>query len=380
MMSKEIGKKGIDLLFKLYDENKEDAIINHHTKGLVIDFIGGEPLMNVEVMEYLTQYFIDECIKRDHIWLTNTRFSIASNGMLYFTPEVQAYLNKYKAFISMNITIDGPKELHDSCRKDYNNNGSFDTVFKAWLDLRKHTDAVRTKITIAPENLPYLDTIFKFFIDNDCDEIYANPVFEHKWAIEEAKLYYNKLIILADYLLQHNAYNNLFDEKIGSPLLSTENNNWCGGTGAMLAFDPDGIAYPCIRYMPTSLGTDQPSICVGNVEGVYNTESTIQLKKQLDAVTRRSQSTDECFNCHIASGCAWCSGWNYQETGSYNKRSTNICWMHRARTLANVYYWNHYYTQNKIDKKFILYLDRNIATNIIDNEEYDKLLSLSMRR
>lgn len=54
--------------------------------------------------------------------------------------------------------------------------------------------------------------------------------------------------------------------------------------------------------------------------------------------------------------------------------------MHRARVLANVYYWNMYYIKNNIDKKFILNEDRNIAINIIDDKEYDKLLLLSMRR
>ena len=83
-MTKEVAKAGIDLLFKMYDENKEDAFINHHTKGLVIEFIGGEPFMNIEVMDYITSYFIDTCIQKDHLWLTNTKFSISSNGMLYF--------------------------------------------------------------------------------------------------------------------------------------------------------------------------------------------------------------------------------------------------------------------------------------------------------
>ena len=55
MMSKETAKKIIDLLFKLYDEDNDDMVINHHTKGLVLDFIGGEPFMNVETIEYATK-------------------------------------------------------------------------------------------------------------------------------------------------------------------------------------------------------------------------------------------------------------------------------------------------------------------------------------
>ncbi|MFR7743876.1 MAG: hypothetical protein ACLU3I_11740 [Acutalibacteraceae bacterium] len=61
---------------------------------------------------------------------------------------------------------------------------------------------------------------------------------------------------------------------------------------------------------------------------------------EMAAVTRRSQSTDECFACQIASGCSWCSAYNYQCTGTPDKRVTYICPMHKARVLANAYYWN----------------------------------------
>ena len=130
-MPKDIAKKGVDLIFKMYDENKPDAFINHHTHGIILSFIGGEPFMNVEVMDFITDYFIQQCVKREHEWLTNFRISISSNGILYFNKEVQDFLKKYNNFISMNITVDGPKEIHDACRVDYNGNGSFDKAIAA---------------------------------------------------------------------------------------------------------------------------------------------------------------------------------------------------------------------------------------------------------
>ena len=59
MMTMDTAKQVIDLLFKMYDENQEDGFINHHTKGIILDFIGGEPLMNIETINYASQYFID---------------------------------------------------------------------------------------------------------------------------------------------------------------------------------------------------------------------------------------------------------------------------------------------------------------------------------
>jgi hypothetical protein len=54
--------------------------------------------------------------------------------------------------------------------------------------------------------------------------------------------------------------------------------------------------------------------------------------------------------------------------------------MHRAETLANVYYWNKYYIKNQINNKMPLYLSRDIARHLISDEEYDALLNLSMNR
>ena len=379
MMSKEVIKQGIDLLFRMYDEDKENAVINHHTKGIILDFIGGEPLMNVPVMSYGTEYFIEQCIERQHIWLTNFRVSISSNGILYFEKEFQDYLNKFGQFISLNITIDGPKQLHDSCRVDYDGNGSFDRVLAAFEDYTKRYYNIPTKVTIAPENLPYLNEIIDFFLEHNCTVINANPIYEHKWTIEESQVYYQQLKLLADKLLNNpQITSSLFNEQFGIPKLSTDNSNWCGGTGAMLAFDYQGLAYPCLRYMSSSLGEDREPIIIGNTQNIYITNKDKQTYEQLKQITRRSQSTDECFNCSIATGCSWCSAWNYQEFGTCNKRSTNICWMHRARSLANTYYYNTYYIINKSEKRMPVYLERDIANKIISDEEYDTLLRLSL--
>ena len=308
-MSKKTAEEIVDLLFKLYDEDKEGAVINHHTHGIILDFIGGEPFMNVDVIESTIEYFLDKCYNLDHEWLTNFRASISSNGILYFDPKVQHCLQKYGDFISLNITIDGPKEVHDLCRLDYNGNGSFDRAIAAWDHWLKNRGIkqVNTKVTISPENLDQMETIFDFFLDRGCLEVNANPIFEHKWTVEEAQRYYKILIHLADKLLTvDNAHSSLFSIYKASPLLSTDTNNWCGGTALMLAFDPDGKAYPCLRYMESSLGSERPPIIIGDTKGIYNTPETIALYEDMRKVTRQSQSTEECLNCPVASGCAWC--------------------------------------------------------------------------
>ena len=381
-MTKETAKKAVDLLFQMYEEDRPEAFINKTTHGIILDFIGGEPLMNVPVMDFIVEYFINKCIEADHEWLTHFRISFATNGILYFEKEVQDFIKKYHNFLSLTVSIDGPKEIHDACRKDYNDEGSFDRASKALQHYNENyniTAGKNTKVTIAPENLENLNTIIDYFSNRGIEVIYANPIYEAKWTVEQAKIYYKELIKLADKILENSKIScSRFDEYFYRPHYISDNSNWCGGDGSMLAFDPDGIAYPCLRYMESSLGNSQPPLIIGNVEeGIYNNEDSLKLKKELNSITRRSQSTDECFHCPIAAGCAWCTAWNYQEQGSFNKRSTNICWMHRAEAIANVYYWNKKYQKEGREKRFPFYLEQKYALEIISEEEYDDLLKSS---
>lgn len=385
MMTKQVAREGIDLMFKMYEEDKPDTFINKTTKAIILDFIGGEPLLNMEVIDYATEYFLKRCIEEDHPWTCFWRANITSNGTLFFRKDVQDYFKKFWNLISFSVTVDGPKEIHDRCRVDHDGNGSFDMASKAekaYADMFKVAQR-STKVTIAPENLEDINKVVDYFIENEIYDIRANCAFEPKWTIEHAKVFYRELKTMAKKMLAFELahpdipiWNSLFDEVLFVPMLESDNRNYCGGTGDMLAFDPDGIAYPCLRYMPSSLGDSVKPIVVGNTKEIYTKEYE-SLYKDLGAITRRSQSTDECFDCPVARGCAYCSAWNYQENGSPNIRSINICWMHRARALANVFYWNTKYRMRGRERRLPLYLPKNLALQIIDNNEYDNLLKLT---
>jgi sulfatase maturation enzyme AslB (radical SAM superfamily) len=90
-------------------------------QGIAWDFIGGEPLMEIELIEQIVDYLFEQMIKMNHPWLYKSRISMGSNGILYDTPKVQKFFQRYYSFISFCISIDGNKELHDSCRIDLNN-------------------------------------------------------------------------------------------------------------------------------------------------------------------------------------------------------------------------------------------------------------------
>ena len=145
----------------------------------------------------------------------------------------------------------------------------------------------------------------------------------------------------------------------------------------MIACDWKGDIYPCIRYMESSLGDDQPPVKIGSVyDGVMVTDQQRDCVNCLRSITRRSQSTDECFNCPIAEGCSWCTALNYQLFGTANKRATYICVMHKARALANAYHWNKGFRAIGQPKRQKIYVPEEWALEIITPEEWAFLRKL----
>ena len=159
----------------------------------------------------------------------------------------------------------------------------------------------------------------------------------------------------------------------GKPQSKEDNENWCGGLGLMIAIDYKGDIYPCMRYMEASANSEFPPFIIGNLEsGINKKEEHCKNINCMNCVTRRSQSTDECFNCPISTGCGWCSAYNYEKFGTVNKRATFICCMHKARILANVYHWR------RMGLDYPMNCPKDWAIPIIGEEEFEKLNNMEV--
>lgn len=338
-MSTDTAERFIDYILGDTEIGNDPYINPSESEGVVLDFIGGEPFLEVDLMQHIADYFIEKVFFLHHRWATRFMFSISSNGLLYFDPRVQKFLDDFGPRVSLGISIDGNKKLHDSCRVDKAGNGTYDRAIQAvhhYTDVRN--GKIGSKMTIAPGNVKFVCNAVLCMLEQGYTNINLNCVFEEGWTIEHARTLYQQLCMLADYLvkLPVQPIISIFNETIGHPLNPLENQNWCGGNGLMLAVDYRGDLYPCVRYMESSLGGKAEPYVIGNIKDGVCRKDRLEC---LRCITRRSQSTDACFNCPIASGCAWCTAYNYQIFGTPNRRATFICVMHRARVLANEYYW-----------------------------------------
>lgn len=371
-----IAKQFIDLILSP-TENVKKYINSYESTGVVLDFIGGEPLLQIDLIDQIATYFIQQVIKLDHPWKNHYMIDLCSNGILFPTKKVQDFFNKYKDVLSFSISIDGNKKLHDSCRIFPDGSGSYDQAIKSVNLFREnYSQELGSKMTLSPDNIYYTSEAIINLINLNYKNIFANCVFEKGWTLEHAQIYYQELKKIADYILINNIddiYFSIFNEDFYQPKNLDDDQNWCGGNGKMIAIDYKGDIFPCLRYMESSLGSNVPPLILGNV---MTDITNIKLIDTLQSITRLSQSSINCIQCSIAAGCSWCQAYNYEDSGNLNHRATYICIMHKAASLANVYFWNSYYKKNNIKKIFNLYLSESEILNIISLTEYMMLKEL----
>ncbi len=325
----EIAKKTIDYLL-----NNRDIF---NDKAIVIDFIGGEPFLEIELIDKICDYFKVTAYTLDHPWFENYRFSFSTNGLLYSDTSVQKYFKKNRHHLNVMITLDGTKEKHDLQRVFPNGKGSYDQVIQQiplWLE---QFPGANTKVTVGHEDLKYIKESVLHLWDLGMKQIPINVVFEDVWKENDDLLFEEQLTLLADEIIERELFPEyqctFFDRMIGKPVLN--NMNWCGA-GKMLAIDYTGNFYPCSRFVSSSL-LHKEALAIGNCDtGIDNNKLRPFLS--LDLV---SQSPKECIECDVATGCAWCQGANYDfaDTDTIYQRATYICKMHKARVRANNYFW-----------------------------------------
>lgn len=374
-MSKEIAKAAVDMIF---DKEKINSYYDlNKTQGVILDFIGGEPLLEIELMDYIVEYFKFKAFEANHPWATNYAISVSSNGVHFLDKKVQDFINRNAGKVSIGITIDGNKELHDKCRVFPDGRGSYDVVEKSvkrWVEIDNQP---QTKITLCPENVMYLNDALKNIWSLGVHGAFTNCVFEEGWNLGHAKILYSEMKRLGDYLLEDKRYTkyycSLFDETICDK--SDNEDNWCGGNGRMLAIGPDGRCYPCIRFMDYCL-EKSPATPIGDIFNGLDSKITSPFLKLLCSVDMKTQSNDKCLNCPISQGCSLCTGYNYDHFGTPNKRATYICIMHQARVLACRYFFQKLYKQLNLDKEFKLNIPKEWALEIISEDEYNMLLNL----
>lgn len=355
-MSWDTAKAFIDFVLSHEEDFPEESV--------VWDFIGGEPFLEIELIDRICDYLKLRMFELNHHWFDSYRFSFSTNGINYHTQEVQDFIAKNRDHLSIGITIDGTERKHDLNRvykqpttdKDgitrSSDKGSYKDVVRnipLWLEQFPNAG---TKVTISSADIPYITESVLHLYSLGIHQVNINVVFEDVWQEGDDRRFEEQLMTLADAIIDGGWYEDyacsFFSEHIGKPLdPQRDNQNWCGA-GRMLSVDAAGNLYPCTRFAQYSL-RDKRALIIGNIKDGIN-QNLLRPYLTLDRVT---QSPQKCLDCEVASGCAWCQGENYDaaKTNTIYERSTAICLMHKARVRANNYYWNKLYRKLELEER-----------------------------
>lgn len=328
-MTWEKAKKIVDFLMSLPVEENE----------AIFDFIGGEPLLEIDLIHRVCDYLDEKMEEHHHPWQNNSSFRITTNGLTYSTEKVQKYVEKYKDRLEIQISLDGTKKKHDLNRVFANGKGSYDVLLpnvKLWIEQFK--ERAKPFMVISHNDLPYLSESIIHLISLGLSDIFVSLVVEDVWEDGDDVIFEKELMTIADYLINNRLWNIVtvspFRKEIGAS--ETSNHIYpCGNL--MYVFDADGNIYTCVRFAGYSLRSKTPRI-VGNIVSGIDTNKL----RPLLAYDRESSYQPKCLDCEIGSCCRWCPAENYDssESGTIFQRTTTVCKLHKANVRVKNYYWN----------------------------------------
>ena len=300
LMSFEVGKQAFDFL-----------IANSGSRrNLEVDFFGGEPLMNWDVVVKLVEYA--RSVEKQHN--KNFRFTLTTNGVLLDDDKME-FLNREMS--NVVLSLDGRKEIHDRFRVDYAGNGSFDKIVPKFQKLVKARGNKNYYMrgTFTHANPDFLEDI-KEMLNLGFTELSMEPVVcasgdPSELTLEDLPVVMKQYEDLAELMLKKDKegtpftfYHYMIDLNEGPCIYKRISG--CGSGTEYMAVTPWGDLYPCHQFV------GEEKFKLGDIyNGVTNTEI------QKEFMNCNVYAHKECKNCWARLYCSGgCAANAYHATGS----------------------------------------------------------------
>ncbi|MBR1656836.1 MAG: 4Fe-4S cluster-binding domain-containing protein [Synergistaceae bacterium] len=292
-MNFDTAKKCIDWIFH--------NIPDYATDGVEIGFIGGEPLMEFNLLRQIFSYVASKYNDIEHIFYATT------NGTL-LNAEMKEWFSAHKNCFVLGLSLDGAKETHDA-----NRCGSFDSIdFDFFL---KNWPGQGVKMTLSEYSLPRLAENIKFVHGLGFKHIIGVNLAEGSfdWSKEEyIKILIPQLQELVEFYVENETLtlNQMLDRKLYvCESTKKERKKWCGtGTGCVF-FDTDGKRYPCSFMTPMTFSQDD-----------------LQTILSTDFSNDELFIDNKCFEeCYLYPLCPICYGANFYNRKTFSVRDKSRC-------------------------------------------------------
>ena len=315
MMSFEVGKRAFDFLI----ENSGNR------RNLEVDFFGGEPLMNFDVVKKLVEYARN--IEKQHN--KNFRFTLTTNGML-IDDDVIDFANREMS--NVVLSLDGRKEVHDRYRVDYAGNGSWEKIVPKFQKLVEAREGKNYYMrgTFTHQNPDFLEDI-KTMLDLGFNELSMEPVVCAKGdpselTAEDMEIVKKQYEDLAELMLKKDKEGKPFTfyhymiDLTGGPCIYKRISG-CGSGTEYMAVTPWGDLYPCHQFV------GEEKFKLGDIwQGVTNKEI------QGEFAACNVYAREECRDCWARLYCSGgCAANAYHATGSVKGIYESGCELFRKR-------------------------------------------------
>ncbi len=315
LMSSEVGKKAIDFVIA--------NSANRH--NIEIDYFGGEPLMNFEVVKEITDYANEQGKKHNK----NFRFTITTNGIL-LDDEIQEYINKNMS--NVVLSLDGEKETNDKMRPTVNGKGSYDIIvpkFKKMAQSRNQ-DNYYVRGTFTAYNTDFAKDVIHL-ADLGFKQTSVEPVvapYEEDYALrdEHIQTVFNEYEKLAEEYVKRWREGNWFNffhfmVDLDQGPCAIKRLSGCGAGHEYLAISPQGDIYPCHQFV----GNEDYKM--GNVSDGKVNEDIKNTFEKSNVYTKK-----KCENCFAKFYCSGgCSANAVNFNGDINKPYELACEFEKKR-------------------------------------------------
>ncbi|WP_297134015.1 thioether cross-link-forming SCIFF peptide maturase [Terrisporobacter sp.] len=323
MMSFEVGKKAIDYL-----------IANSgNRRNLEIDFFGGEPLMNFDVVKELVAY--GRKVEKENG--KNIRFTITTNGVLLDDDKID-YINEHMH--NVVLSLDGRKEINDNMRPTVNDKGSYDVImpkFKKLVDKRPKDKYYYIRGTFTRDNLDFSEDVLHFanegFKLTSVEPVVgdeSNPYALREEDMEKvfaeyeklAKQYAKRKLDGEDFTFFH------FVVDLNQGPCVIKRITGCGAGNEYLAVTPNGDIYPCHQFV----GNDDFKLAnILDEEVVIPKEISNMFR---DAHVYSKEDCKTCWNKFYCSGGCHANAINFND--DIKKPYELGCEMQKKRTECSI--------------------------------------------
>ena len=315
LMSFEVGKRAFDFLI----ENSGTR------RNLEVDFFGGEPLMNWDVVKQLVAYA--RSVEKEHN--KNFRFTLTTNGMLV-DDEVIDFLNREMS--NVVLSLDGRPEVHDHFRRDYKGEGSYEKIVPKFLKLVEKRGGINYYVrgTYTHNNTDFVNDILHMadlgFSELSMEPVVCPPSDPYALTDTDMPVLLEQYEILAKEMIKRKKegrpftfYHYMLDLKNGPCIYKRIAG--CGSGTEYMAVTPWGDLYPCHQFV------GDPKYLLGNIwDGVKNTAVQDEFR------SCNAYAREECRDCWAKLYCSGgCAANSYHSTGSVSGVYSYGCELFKKR-------------------------------------------------